>query len=65
MQNFFLTRILIQNESKIDLRQSQEISYWTGQWQITPQQLYKAIQETGSNSVGEIKEYLRGKGFAL
>lgn len=61
----FLTRTLVQNESKIDLRQSREISYWTKQWQITPGQLYKAIQETGSNNVKEIKEYLRSKGFAL
>lgn len=64
MHDFF-SRTMAQNESKIDMRKSQEISYWTGQWQITPEQLYRAIQETGSNCVREIKEYLRGKGFAL
>ena len=58
----FLTRTVVQNESRIDPSQ---LTYWTGQWQISSQQLQLAIKATGSNSVREIKEYLRSKGFAL
>ena len=58
----FLTRTVVQNESRIDPSQ---LTYWTGQWQISSQQLQQAIKATGSNSVKEIKEYLRSKGFAL
>ncbi|HUR09846.1 MAG TPA: DUF3606 domain-containing protein [Flavitalea sp.] len=61
----FLNRVTLQNEARIDLDQNREISYWSQQWAITPKQLYKAVQATGSNCVKEIKEYLRGKGFAL
>ena len=61
----FLTRTVIQNEYKIDLLQSQQILYWTFQWQISPQQLDQAIKACGSNNVREVKEYLRNKGFAL
>ena len=58
----FLTRTVVQNDSRIEPSQ---LTYWTGQWQISSEQLQKAIKATGSNSVRELKEYLRAKGFAL
>ena len=48
-----------QDRSKINTKETYEVSYWTKKWDITPQQLTGAIRATDSTSVKKVEEYLK------
>lgn len=47
------------DRSRINTNEKYEVEYWTGKWNISPQQLTGAVRDTGSTSVKEIEAYLR------
>jgi hypothetical protein len=49
----------------VNLSRPDDIVYWSKKWEISPNQLFRAIQATQSNSVPAITKYLRDLGFAL
>jgi len=56
---------ILEKDTTINFGKILEIVYWAKKWEISPTQLLLAFQKTKSNSIAKIKEYLRGKGFAL
>jgi len=45
--------------SQINPNEEQELTYWTGKFRISPDQLTDAIMSTGSTNVEEIRAYLK------
>ena len=47
-----------QDRSRINMSEPHEVSYWTERFGVTKEELQKAIDRTGSNSVAEIERAL-------
>ena len=47
------------DRSRISFDQSSERQYWTDKWQISDKQLQEAIEQTDSNMITDIENYLR------
>lgn len=47
-----------QDRSRINMNEPHEVSYWTDKFGVTKEELQKAIERTGSNSVTEIEKAL-------
>lgn len=45
--------------------EAKDVQYWTRKWDITQNELYDAILETGSNNRRILKKYLKSKGLFL
>ena len=41
------------------INQTYDISYWARQWKVSVLQIAEAIRITGSNSIREIRSYLK------
>lgn len=48
----------MQDRSRINLNEPHEVTYWTEKFGVTKEELQKAIEKTGSNSVAEIQKAL-------
>lgn len=48
----------VQDRSRINMNEPHEVSYWTDKFGVTKEELQKAIEKTGSNSVAEIQKAL-------
>lgn len=48
----------VQDRSRINMNEPHEVSYWTDKFGVTKEELQKAIEKAGSNSVAEIQKAL-------
>lgn len=46
-------------ETLLDCSQSDEVSFWASQFEVSPQAIKSAVRACGSNSVGRIADYLQ------
>jgi hypothetical protein len=49
----------------IDPFKTEDVTYWTRKWHITPTQLFNAIMDTGSNHISILKNRLTPKKSSL
>ena len=47
------------DRSRISFDQGSERQYWNDKWQISDKQLQEAIEQTDSNMITDIENYLR------
>ncbi|OCB78212.1 DUF3606 domain-containing protein [Flavobacterium piscis] len=48
----------MQDRSKINMNEPHEVTYWTDKFGVTKEELQKAIERTGTNSVSAIEKTL-------
>jgi hypothetical protein len=48
----------VQDRVRINMNEPHEVSYWTEKFGVTKEELQKAIERTGTNSVAEIQKAL-------
>ncbi|TDP00249.1 MULTISPECIES: DUF3606 domain-containing protein [unclassified Flavobacterium] len=48
----------MQDRSRINMNEPHEVRYWTDKFGVTKEELQKAIERTGTNSVSEIEKAL-------
>jgi hypothetical protein len=48
----------VQDRVRINMNEPHEVSYWTDKFGVTKEELQKAIERTGTNSVAEIQKAL-------
>lgn len=48
----------MQDRSKINMNEQHEVTYWTDKFGVTKEELQKAIERTGTNSVSAIEKTL-------
>ena len=49
------------DRDRINLSENYEVEYWSGKFNISPEQLRKAVEESGSSMAAEVEAYLKGK----
>lgn len=47
------------DRDRINLSENYEVEYWSGKFNISPEQLRKAVEESGSSMAAEVEDYLK------
>jgi hypothetical protein len=49
------------DKETVDTSQKWELDHWTDKWGITEEQLFEAIEKTGTHDVSTLEKYLINK----